>query len=177
MKGGTRLLRMDTKGRVRTPAAKREEILDEFGRSGLSGVRFAELAGIKYSTLASWLRRGRLAAAEADPVKPVRFLEAMVEKAAASSAALEVELPGGVRLRIGDAGQIPLAVQPIRAWGRVELRVERVAGAFPQLRRRHEPAPPAGSSSFPMPCSSDASHQPPVQIKRGFFDGLLIILG
>jgi hypothetical protein len=116
-KGGTRLLRMDTKGRVRTPAAKREEILGEFYRSGLSGVRFAELAGIRYSTLASWLRRGRLAAAVADPVKPVRFLEAMVEKATAPSAALEVELSGGVRLRIADVGQIPLAVQLIRSLG------------------------------------------------------------
>ena len=100
------MLRMDAKGRVRTPAAKREEILGEFGRSGLSGARFAELAGIRYSTLASWLRRGRLAAAAADTAKPVRFLEAMVEKAAASPAALEIELPGGARLRITDAGQL-----------------------------------------------------------------------
>lgn len=100
-------------GRVRTPAGKREEILDEFGRSGLSGVRFAELAGIKYSTLASWLRRGRLATAK--PVKEVRFLEAMVEKASANPGGLEVELPGDVRLRIAEAGQIPLAVQLIRS--------------------------------------------------------------
>ena len=114
-KGGTRLLRMDAKGRVRTPAAKREEILGEFERSGLSGVRFAELAGIRYSTLASWLRRGRLAAAAADSAKPVRFLEAMVEKEAACSVPLEVELPGGVRLRIVDTGQVPLAVQLIRS--------------------------------------------------------------
>ena len=106
------MLRMDAKGRVRTPAAKREEILGEFGRSGLSGARFAELAGIRYSTLASWLRRGRPATAR--PSKEVRFLEAVVEKAAASPAALEVELPGGVRLRIAGAGQVPLAVQLIR---------------------------------------------------------------
>ena len=106
---------MDTKGRVRTPSAKREEILDEFERSGVSGVRFAEMAGIRYSTLASWLRRGRLAAAAADTARPVRFLEAMVEKEAVSPAALEVDLPGGVRLRIADAGQIPLAVQLIRS--------------------------------------------------------------
>ena len=69
--GGTRLLRADTKGRVRTPAAKRDEILDEFEGSGLSGVRFAALAGIKYSTLASWLQRGRLATAK--PAKEMRF--------------------------------------------------------------------------------------------------------
>ena len=45
----------------------------------------------------------------------MRFLEAMMEKATASQAALEVDLPGGVRLRIADAGQIPLAVQLIRS--------------------------------------------------------------
>lgn len=107
---------MDAKGRVRTPAAKREEILGEFERSGLSGVRFAELAGIRYSTLASWLRRGRLAAAAAaDSARPVRFLEAMVEKVAANPGGLEVDLPGGARLRIAETGQIPLAVQLIRS--------------------------------------------------------------
>jgi hypothetical protein len=115
-KGRTRLLRADTKGRVRTPAAKREEILGEFGRSGLSGVRFAALTGIRYSTLAGWLRRGRLTAA-ADSGKPVRFFEAVVEKAAANPGGLEVDLPGGVRLRISDAGQIPLAAQLIRSLG------------------------------------------------------------
>ena len=107
-------------GRVRTPKAKREEILDELGRSGLTGTEFAELAGIKYPTFATWVQRRRERGvygrqSKAKPSRSVRFLEAVVEKAAACSVPLEVELPGGARLRITAAGQVPLAVQLIRS--------------------------------------------------------------
>ena len=121
MTDGPEILRADVLGRVKTPLAKRREILDEFEKSGLTGARFAALAGIKYQTFASWVqeRRRERGAGGPGPTgkqrKEVRFLEAMVEKAAVSPAALEVELPGGVRLRISDAGQIPLAVQLIRS--------------------------------------------------------------
>ena len=100
--------------------AKRREILEEFEKSGLTGARFAALAGIKYQTFASWVQERRRERGAGGPGPAgkrrgeVRFLEAMVEKAAASPAALEIELPGGVRLRITDAGQMPLAVQLIR---------------------------------------------------------------
>lgn len=115
-----KLLKMDAAGRVRTPRAKREEILDEFEGSGVSGVEFAELAGIKYPTLASWVqrrRRERRTHGRKGPAKPdqgMRFLEAMVEKAEAGPVPLEVELPGGVRLRITGPEQVPLAVQLVR---------------------------------------------------------------
>ena len=114
--GSMKLLKMDALGRVRTPAAKREEILDEFERSGVSGAEFAELAGIKYPTLASWVQRRRRRGLEArKPKTRMCFLEAVVEKKASSPSVLEVELPGGARLRITDAGQVPLAVQLIRS--------------------------------------------------------------
>ena len=38
----------DTLGRVRTPREKREQILDEYERSGMSGAAFAALVGVKY---------------------------------------------------------------------------------------------------------------------------------
>jgi hypothetical protein len=44
-------------GRVRLPRARREELLDEYERSGISGVQFAAYVGIKYSTLASWIQK------------------------------------------------------------------------------------------------------------------------
>ena len=119
--GSMKLLKRDVLGRVRTPKTKRKEILDEFERSGVSGAEFAELAGIKYPTLASWVqrrRRQRGAYGWKGPAKPdqrMRFLEAVVEKTASSPSVLEVELPGGARLRITDAGQVPLAVQLIRS--------------------------------------------------------------
>jgi transposase-like protein len=50
---------MDGKGRVRTTREQRQLILAEFARSGVSGVQFAQRAGLKYSTLAGWLQRYR----------------------------------------------------------------------------------------------------------------------
>jgi hypothetical protein len=114
-----KLLKMDAAGRVRTPRAKREEILDEFEGSGVSGVEFAELAGIKYPTLASWIQRRRRERGgrgrRAKPSGEVRFVEAVVENAEAGPVPLEVELPGGARLRITEATQVPLAVQLVRS--------------------------------------------------------------
>ena len=39
------VMKRDVVGRVVTPAAKREELLDEFERSALSGAEFARLVG------------------------------------------------------------------------------------------------------------------------------------
>jgi DNA-binding transcriptional regulator YiaG len=60
-KSDGRILKTDAKCRVRTPADRRESLLDEFERSGLSAAKFAELAGIKDQTFAAWsLRRRKL---------------------------------------------------------------------------------------------------------------------
>jgi transposase len=55
------IFKRDKMGRVRVPRARREALLDEYERSGISGVQFANYVGIKYSTLANWIqeRRGR----------------------------------------------------------------------------------------------------------------------
>ena len=52
MDGNRILLKQDVRGRVRTPRKRREALLDEFERSGLSGPKFAALVGVKYQTLA-----------------------------------------------------------------------------------------------------------------------------
>ena len=119
------LLKTDAVGRVRTPAARREQLLDEFERSGLSGAKFAELTGLKYQTLATWAqaRRRRSPAAKPpsakDPAATVRWLEAVVgrtvQQSAGSAPLLPVQLPGGARLEISCATQIPLAVTLLRA--------------------------------------------------------------
>ena len=54
-----RILKVDTLKRVRVPKARREAILDEFERSGLSGAAFAKLHGLKYGTFATWLLKRR----------------------------------------------------------------------------------------------------------------------
>jgi hypothetical protein len=51
------VLQTDETGRARTPAARREYLLDGYEHSGLSGAKFAALAGIKYSTFAAWVQR------------------------------------------------------------------------------------------------------------------------
>ncbi|MGO8678709.1 MAG: hypothetical protein ACLQVX_22930 [Limisphaerales bacterium] len=75
---GETILKTDSKGRVHTPPGRRESLLDEFERGGLSGCKFAELAGIKYQTFASWAARRRkqrgVAAAPTKTVDPVRRL-------------------------------------------------------------------------------------------------------
>jgi len=113
MTGGAEPLKSDQLGRVRTPLAKREEILDAFERSGVSGAEFARLTGIKYPTLANWVQRR--ARSRASP--PVRFVEAEMSRSIPAVPALELELPGGGRLRLLDAAQIPLAVQLLRSLG------------------------------------------------------------
>ena len=53
------VLKTDQLGRMQTPVERREQILDEFERSGLSGKKFAALVGIKYPTLATWAAKRR----------------------------------------------------------------------------------------------------------------------
>lgn len=104
---------MDTKGRVRTSKEQRRLILAEFERSGVSAAQFAQRAGVKYSTLAAWVQRYRRAKRPGSK-SPVRLLEAVVGPASLNSALL-VELPGGARLKIREASQVPLAAAFLRA--------------------------------------------------------------
>jgi hypothetical protein len=121
------ILRMDGRDRVRTPIERREALLDEFERSGLSGMRFAKLAGIKYATFANWIQKRRRArkVSPGDPDQggsgceevprsaPVRLFEAFAQ-ASAGSDGLQIELPGGARLRVDSPGQARLAAEVLR---------------------------------------------------------------
>jgi hypothetical protein len=117
------VLKTDELGRVRTPVERREKLLDEFERSGLSGAKFAALAGIKYPTFAGWaLRRRRQEGSTRSPAKAadqVRWLEAMVAEAAPStspdSSALKVHLPGGAWIEVARVEQVELAARLVRS--------------------------------------------------------------
>lgn len=52
------ILKTDALGQVRTPAARRERLLDESERSDMSGLAFAEFVGIKCQTFATWVQLG-----------------------------------------------------------------------------------------------------------------------
>jgi hypothetical protein len=121
---GELVLKTDTLGRVRTPLARREQLLDEFEQSGLSGKKFAELLGLKYQTFATWAQKRRRTRGAPSKVPtrtkdPVRWLEAVVEEAqkngAAGSSALVLELPGAARAQIVDGKQAALAAALLRA--------------------------------------------------------------
>ena len=114
----TLVLKQDVLGRVRSSAERRLAVVAEFRRSGLSGYRFARLAGIKYPTLMAWVKRGggsapvlRKAAVNPRPL----LVEAVLGGPAGTVAPLLVHLGGGVRLELTDAGQLTLAAQLIQA--------------------------------------------------------------
>ena len=66
---GAQIFKRDAMGRVRLPRARREELLDEYERSGISGMQFAAHVGIKYSTLASWIQKRERRQEEKSPIR------------------------------------------------------------------------------------------------------------
>ena len=124
--GGTVILKTDKVGRVKMPAARRERLLDEFESSGLSGTKFAALAGIKYQTFATWAQRrrrqrslGAVPKVSVKPGNPMRWLEAVVEPGplprGQNQSALVLQLPGGMRVEVADEKQAALAAVLVRA--------------------------------------------------------------
>jgi hypothetical protein len=125
---GSEIVRTDSRGRARVSRSRREELLDEFERSGLSGAEFARLAGVKYQTFANWrqarqrCQRGALSPPAERAVKgpPVEWLEAVMDQAQAaplaSVSALLVRLPSGAVLEVATAAQTTLAAALLRAW-------------------------------------------------------------
>lgn len=120
-----KLMTVDGRGRVRVPVERREALLDEFERSGLSGVKFARLAGVKYPTFALWVqkrRKARLSAAAGEATKrPVAFAEALVEGETGvvlgGGGGLVIELRGGAHIVVGSPVQLSLAAELLRMLG------------------------------------------------------------
>ena len=111
-----RILKVDSKGRVQTPPQRREALLDEFERSGLSGRRFAEMAGIVPVTFSAWVCKRRRNRAEAKKLRgrpePVTLLEAVVETrcpgAANVTESVVLELDGGAKIEVRSREQLKL---------------------------------------------------------------------
>lgn len=105
------ILKSDKLGRVRVPAERREAILDEFERSGMSGAAFAAHCWINYQTFATWRQRRRKrdeTAVGSLAAGPGNFLlvEPLDEEASVRQRGdgLEIELRGGAWLRGGPGG-------------------------------------------------------------------------
>lgn len=106
------VMKTDERGRVLVPVERREALLDEFEKSGMSGAKFARLAGIKYATFANWVQGRRKRRTEgAAEESPIRLLEAVLEDRGAAGAGLLIELPGGGRVRVESPLQLRLAAE------------------------------------------------------------------
>jgi hypothetical protein len=134
MNDEAKILKTDTRGRVRVPAERREELLNEFERSGISAMRFAKMAGVNYATFANWRQKRRKAKAQdqesaqeglAGASRPVRLFEAFMEparSAAASSGGLAIELSSGARIVVESPAQLRMAAELIGMLGQSARR-------------------------------------------------------
>ena len=119
MTGDQKLMTTDARGRVRVPVERREALLDEFERSGLSGVKFAQMVGVKYPTFALWVQKRRKTRklAGTGEAQAVTFAEAVVDRSAGvviGAGGLEIELPGGARMVIQSPAQLQMAAELLR---------------------------------------------------------------
>ncbi len=123
----TDIIKTDSRGRVRTPVRRREQLLHEFAQSGVSARKFAELAGIHYQTFAGWLQRQRKKGAVAPNPKGAKtspdrmqWLEAVIEnpqgaKDSNPASMVRLRLTAGVTLEYECSSQIPLIVELLRS--------------------------------------------------------------
>ena len=111
------VLKRDALGRVRTPRVRREALLEEFEKSGVSAKKFAALLGVNYQTFASWVQAWRKARGQDSAAGPVRLWEAVVEgdartdRAPAGAPGLWIELPGGSRMAVASPVQLAMAAE------------------------------------------------------------------
>ena len=122
MEPGSEILKVDEVGRIQTPPEKREALLAEYDRSGMTGAQFARFSGVRYATLMYWLQRRRKEAGRGQQVTTPRpdhprWLEARVEGEVPKSENLVVEMGGGIRMLVGNRTQAALAGELLRAMG------------------------------------------------------------
>lgn len=112
------VLQTDCLGRIRFPEPLRNELLDRFEKSGMSGAQFAEFYHIKYTTFASWRqKRDRQRRKNAGEPEPSGFMELALPADPPETGRLELQLPGGASLRIANREDARLAAELLKALG------------------------------------------------------------
>jgi hypothetical protein len=125
------ILSQDARGRVLVSRERREALLEEYDRSGMSGVKFAQYVGIKYSTLASWLQKRRrrrdrekmLLEASTDTEAGKSnggWIEAVLENGSRPrlpAGGLRIHFAGGAYCQISGAGEAALAAKLLGCLG------------------------------------------------------------
>jgi hypothetical protein len=125
------ILSRDARGRVLVSRERREALLAEYDRSGMSGVKFAQYVGIKYSTLAYWVqsrrrprRREKLllkAGADTGAGKSTGgWIEAVVEEGSPPrmpAGGLRIDFAGGASCQISNVAEAALAAELLERLG------------------------------------------------------------
>jgi hypothetical protein len=118
-------LNQDARGRVLVSRERREALLEEYDRSGMSGLKFARYVGMKSSTLASWLQNRRrhrereklLLKAGMDSAMCKSnggWIEAELENGSpprVPAGGLRIYFPGGAYCQISNLGEAALAAE------------------------------------------------------------------
>jgi len=111
------LIKTDTGGRIRYDEAFRQRVLQGYAASGMSAAAFARHCGVKYSTLAAWVRKGlpERSAAPGELSPGARFVVAHAASQPDDGAMLEVELAAGMVARARDHAGVQLLASLVDA--------------------------------------------------------------
>lgn len=107
------VIRSDRRGRMLVSPEQREALLDEFERSGLSGMAFCKLHGLVYPTFASWRKKRR---ERPEPGSPA-FAEVVVgdesspARPSGHGGTLRITLSCGASVEVSGRGQLPLLAE------------------------------------------------------------------
>ena len=115
------ILKRDAGGRVMVPLARQIELVGEYERSGLSGPKFAAMAGLSYQTFATWRRKHgtqppmRTRASTPAPAKAVAWMEAVIDSTRSTGGGISLQLPGGAKVELTRREQAVLAAELLKA--------------------------------------------------------------
>ena len=108
--------RHDKRGRVLRTAGQRQELVDGYKASGLGMTEYCQREGVRLSTFCHWYNKGFRRARHRPGTRlkkpPMKFTE--VKMALGGAASIEVELPGGARIRIRDGEAWPVVGRWLR---------------------------------------------------------------
>jgi len=116
------ILKTDSRGLVRTPPERREALVAEFERSGLSATKFSAMVGVRYQTFATWVQQGKAQPRRVGRPrgsKSLRLVEAVRDapQRVPGDGALRITLPGGAAFDLSECSQVALAAQLLKAMG------------------------------------------------------------
>jgi transposase-like protein len=113
------IVKADRRGRLRYTTEQKTALVEAYQSSGLSGPRFAELHGVNYQTLASWLQKRKRTTGSSPTSKSAFGLLSLVpaelhDGPATVARPLAIVLPGGIRFEVSDPTHAPIAAAMIR---------------------------------------------------------------